>query len=193
MRAPSHRGRALHSADGSPHANAPPARARRSVDLGCAARFPPERAGLRGRRLTVRSASAARVRRPFTRRQKTSTRLSGRPTTAGRSYRRLAEVARGSEAAAGRARSGLLDLDLDVDAGGEVEALERLDRLARWARRCRGGACGSASRSARGSPCRRGASARRSSGGSRSAAAPGRAPWPGSGRPSRRSSSSTGR
>src|SRR5438876_5286388 len=34
----------------------------------------------------------------------------------------------------GRPRSALyrLNLDLDVDAGGEVEALERLDGLARW-------------------------------------------------------------
>ena len=50
----------------------------------------------------------------------------------------------------GRPRSHLLDLDLDVDAGGQVEALEGVDRLRRRARRCRAGACGSASRSARG-------------------------------------------
>ena len=46
-----------------------------------------------------------------------------------------------------------LELDLDVDAGREVEPHERVDRLRRRASGCRSGACACAPRSARASPC----------------------------------------
>ena len=80
---------------------------------------------------------------------------------------------RRAERRSGAIRLGLLDLDLDVDAGRQLEALQRVDGLGRSARGCRAGACGCASRSARGSPCPCGASGSPCSGASRSAAGTG--------------------
>ena len=157
------------------HANAPPGRPERSARLVLA----------RGPRLACRQALGdvdIGLLGP----------KSARPATLHHRFRGLPATSPRPGGGARRA-SDVLDLDLDVHAGRQVEPLERVDRLRACARRCRPGACAPASRSARGCPCTCGASGSPCSGASRWAAAPGPAPWPGCAAPSGRSSRSTGR
>src|SRR3954471_19950521 len=95
---------------------APPAR-RPAERLGCAARFCTRERSLRRRRLAKISGRAS---------------PPGPPRPHGDSQEIVAVTSDSVEVGPCNPVSDLLDLDLDVDSGGEVEALERLDGL-----RCR--------------------------------------------------------